>query len=495
MQLKRFVLVGFALWALSVALASPVVVMQGADVNTLDPTMNREVPTYNVNINIFDGLLFKEPDGTISAGLAASWELIDDLTWEFDLRQGVTFHNGEPFNAEAVRFTIERILDPETESPISGGFRFIESVEVVDDYTIRFTMANPQPLAEAVLSELLIVPPAYFTEVGEDEFAQNPVGTGPFRFVSWQPDVAVELVANEDYWRGTPAIPELTFRPVPEAITRFAALSSGEADLIVNVPPSLLQQIDDLPQARLIDVASGRVIFIGINTLEDTPLQDPRVRRALNYAVDVDAIIEGVLAGLGTPTTTVLTEIDFGYDASLSPHGYDPERAQELLTEAGYPEGFSLNFQTPDGRYLNDVQVAQAIAGQLEEIGLSVNFEVREYGSFVGDIFGRNASDLYLLGWGNPYFDADYIFHPLFHSNGLISYYQNEVLDDLITQGRTTIDPEARLEAYAEAVPLVHEEAPLIFLYKQQDAYGLSERLDWSPRADEFLWLYDAELR
>lgn len=481
-------------WLLTVAAAQPVVVMQSADAVTLDPTMNRETPTFNVLMNLFDALLFKEPDGSFSPGLATSWEAVDDTTWAFELREGVTFHNGEPFTAEAVVYTVERILDPETASPIARGFSFITAAEAEGDYRVTVTTDGPQPLAETYFSELLIVPPAYFEEVGAEAFAQNPVGTGPYTFVSWQPDVALELRANPDYWRGPADVTELTLRPVPEALTRFSSLSAGEADLITSVPPSLTTTVEAAPNAALATVESARVIYIGINTLQAGPLQDARVRQALNYAVDVSAIAEGIFGGLATPTTTLLTSADFGYTDAVSPYPYDPERARELLAEAGYADGFDVTLGTPNGRYTNDVQVAQAVAAQLGEVGVRVTPEVREYGAYVGDLFAKNAPDLFLIGWGNAPLDADFILYPLLRTDGLLSYYSNPELDALLDTGHTTLDESVRAAAYADALTIIQAEAPMIFLYKQVDAYGVSSRLSWTPRADEFLWLYSASL-
>jgi peptide/nickel transport system substrate-binding protein len=477
-------------------LAQTAVVMQSADAKTLDPTMNRETPTFNVLLNIFDGLLFKEPDGSFSPALAESWQAVDDTTWEFDLRDGVSFHNGEPFTAEAVRFTIERILDPEVESPIRRGFSFISEVEVVDADTVRISTAAPQPLAENYFSELLIVPPEYYQEAGAEEFGRAPVGTGPFRFVSWKRDVALRLAANQEHWRGAPDIAGLTFRPVPEAVTRFSSLAAGEADLVTQVPPSLVSTIQATPGARLETVESARVIYVGINTESgNEALQDERVRQALNYVVDLEGIVQGIFGGLAVPTTTLLTEIDFGHNPDLQSYPHDPERARELLEEAGYADGLTLTMGTPSGRYVNDVQVAQAIEAQLEDVGVTVDLQVREYGSYVGQLFSGDAPDLYLIGWGNAPFDADFILYPLLHGEGILSYYGNPELDELLDRAHTTIDREVRREAYEDATELIQEEAPVIFLYKQVDAYGLSERLEWEPRPDEFLWLHGASLR
>lgn len=481
---------------LSTALAQPVVVMQSADAKTLDPTQNRETPTFNVLFNLFDALIFKNPDGTFAPALAESWRAVDDITWEFKLRDGVTFHNGEPLTAAAVEYSVNRILDPDANSPIRGGFTFIEEVEVTGDLELVIHTNAPTPLAEAYFSELFIVPPAYYEEVGPAAFAASPVGTGPFAFVDWTRDVSLRLTANPDYWRGAPSVPAVTFQPVPEAITRFSSLSAGEADIITQVPPSLTASVESAHGARLETVDAARVIYLGINTLSaNEALTDARVRQALNYAVDKNGIVDGIFGGLATPTTGLLTEIDFGYNPNVEPFPYDPERARELLEEAGYGSGLELTLGTPSGRYVNDVQVAQAVAAQLQDVGVSVDVAVREYGAFTGELFSGTAPDLFLIGWGNAPLDADFIYWPLLYTGELLSFFSNAELDALLEVGHTSVDRAAREAAYADAAELIHEEAPMVFLYKQKDAYGVSDRLEWEPRADEFIWLYSATLK
>lgn len=487
-----------ALLALTLALlvglasAQPVVVMQSADPNTLDPTQNRETPTFNALLNIYDALLFKNPDGSFAPSLAVSWTATSDVTWEFTLREGVTFHDGTPFNAEAVVYTIERIQDEEAASPIAGGFSFIDEAVAVTPYNVRITTTRPTPLAEHYFSELLIVSPAAYEAAGAAAFAGAPVGTGPYRFVSWTRDVELVLTAFEDHWRGAPAVSDVVFRPVPEAITRYSALAAGEADLIVQVPPSLVGAIEAAPNARLETVAGARVIYIGINTLgENEALRDVRVRQALNLAIDVEGIIEGIFDGLAVETVALLTEVDFGFNPDLAPYPFEPERARELLVEAGH-EGLRVQLGTPSGRYVNDVQVAQAVAAQLGAVGFDVDLQVTEYGAYVGALFSGNAPDLYLIGWGNAPLDADFILVPLLRTDELLSYTSDEALDALLDAGRTTVDREARLAAYRDATTIIHEQAYVVPLYKQLDAYGVSERIDWTPRTDEFIWLFSA---
>ncbi|MEX2502319.1 MAG: ABC transporter substrate-binding protein, partial [Trueperaceae bacterium] len=428
---------------------------------------------------------------------AESWEAIDTTTWAFELREGVTFHDGTALTPDAVAFTVERIVDEATESPIRGGFTFIESVEITGDASFRIHTERPMPLAEHYFSELLIVPPhAFADEAAADRFARNPIGTGPFRFESWQRDVQLRLSAFEDHWRGAPAIDALTFRPAPEAITRVSALQAGEAQIVTQVPPSLAPVLEAASGVSLAAVDGARAIYVGINSVAGhEALQDPRVRRALNLAVDVDAIIDGILDGRGTPTTTFLTEVDFGYDPAYSPFPYDPDAARELLDEAGWAEGLSVTLQSPNGRYVGDAAVAQAVAEQLSAVGIDVNLEIREYGAYVGDLFSGNAPDLYLIGWGNAPLDADFILPSLLRTDELLSYTSDPELDALLDAGRSTVDRGERQEAYSDALALMSERAHALFLYKPQDLYGVSDDVAWTPRTDERLWMFDAQPR
>jgi peptide/nickel transport system substrate-binding protein len=275
-----------------------------------------------------------------------------------------------------------------------------------------------------------------------------------------------------------------------------SALQAGEADLIVQVPPSLAPVLEAASGVDLAAVQGARSIYVGINvTGGSEALDDPRVRRALNLAVDVPGIIDGILGGRATPTTTFLTEVDFGYDASVEPFGYDPEAARELLAEAGYADGGpTLVLQSPNGRYVGDAQVAQAIAEQLSQVGVDVQLEIREYGAYVGDLFSGNAPDLYLIGWGNAPLDADFILYPLLRTGELLSYYADPELDALLDAARSTVDRDERADLYDQALQRIQDQAPAIFLYKAQDLYGVSERLAWTPRTDERIWLYDATI-
>jgi peptide/nickel transport system substrate-binding protein len=476
------------------AAAKPLVVMQSSDPTSLDPVMRRETVTYNVTMNIFDSLLLRKGDTKLSPALATSWTQLDPTTWEFKLRKGVRFQNGEPFDAAAVKFTLDRILDPDTKSARRTGYAWVKRVEVVDEYTVRVTTTVPYPLTLAAMAELQIVPPKYYQEVGAQGFLKAPVGTGPYKFVSWTKDSALELVANEDYWRGKPHVSAAVFKPVPDEMTRVAAVLAGDADLITGAAPSLVARLDKSPAADAKVVTGVRAIFIGLDTNQNTPLKDKRVRQALNYAVDVDAIIKTILNGLGTRTNTLLTKTDFGW-ANAPLYHRDVEKAKALLAQAGYPTGFEITMDTPNGRYVNDVEVAQAIAGQLAEVGIRVKLNVREFASYNKDIFAHKQAPMYLLGWGNAVFDADFILYSLVRTKELLSNFSNVQIDKYLDEAHSTLDVDKRKAAYKQAVKLINEEAPYLFLYKQNDAYGISKRTVWEPRADEAIWLFDVKVK
>jgi peptide/nickel transport system substrate-binding protein len=312
------------------------VIAQGVDATTLDPNNHRETPTGNVTSNIFDPLMMRAVDGGLIPWLATEATPIDDLTWELSLREGVTFHDGEPFNAEVAKFNFDRLTDPGAPLRTSDLWTSVESVDVVDEYTIRVNTSRPLATFLTQLTQIFMVPMAYLQEHGDAHFASNPVGTGPYTFVRWVRDQEVVLRANPDYWYGTPAIEEIVFRPIPEASSRVAELITGGVDVITNLSPEAIPAVEGSGQAEARTVPSIRNIFIVLNVTGEGPLDDPRVRQALNHAVDKDAIIRSILGGDGVANGCPLNPYMYGYVEELcAPFAYDPERARSLLAEAG----------------------------------------------------------------------------------------------------------------------------------------------------------------
>jgi peptide/nickel transport system substrate-binding protein len=468
------------------------VVCQAAEVNSLDNAKHNSITDQNYANQVFDMLYFRDGQGVPQPRLSLSHKRINETTWEFKLRKGVKFHNGAVMAAKDVKFSIDRMMDPQTKAFFAPYYSTIKEVKVVDVATIQIITKEPDPLLLKRLSmNLYVVPSDLFKEKGPDAFFQNPVGTGPFKFVSWTRNDRMVFEANEGYWDGSPKVKRLIIRPVPEVATRLAELQTGNADIITNIPPFLVQQVKDSPNATVQSIPSGRVMFLYINCLADGPLKDKRVRQALNYAVDRKKIISNILMGSGIPMAVNLTPYHFGYDPSLKPYPYDPAMAKKLLAEAGYASGLKLVFNSPSGRYLLDKEVSQAIAGMFNAVGIETEMKVHEWGTYTQILTAKKLQDIGFIGWGNTIHDADGNFQPYFIPESVFSYYSTPDLVEKIKRARTTMDEKKRLAIYKEIQKVVYEDAPLVFLYQQIDQYGVSKKIQgFQVRGDEQFVLY-----
>jgi peptide/nickel transport system substrate-binding protein len=472
-------------------LAAPegqVVIAQGGDPSTLDPHMHAENFTFAVVHNVFDHLVrrfVRQGQLAHEPGLATSWTNVNPTTWEFKLRPGVKFHNGEEFNADAVKFSIERVLNPDQKARWRWAFADIDRVDVLDPLTVRIVTKVPFPTLITNLAFCMpIVPPKYVREQGDTLIATKPVGTGPFKFVRWRKDESLVLEANESYWRGAPKIKTLIFRPIPDESTRVAALATGEIDIARGVPPSLVKQIADNPRTRVARVPSALNIHVILDTLKDGPLRDKRVRQAINYGVDKEAIIKAILEGNGGAVGGPLTPVMFGFAPDVKPYPYDPERAKRLLAEAGFAQGISLTLNSPNGRYLKDKEVNEAIAGQLAKVGVRLQVATHEWGSYVSK-WPDSLVPMYMIGWAGTW-DADGILFPLLRSGQRFSRWSNADFDAIIDKARGTLDQGERVKLYRQATQLAHDEAPWLFLFHGMDIYGVSRAVaDWEPTSDE----------
>ncbi len=486
--------------AAAVAAAPPpptrLVIAYGISPVTMDPQMHSNTVTESVLRHIFETLVVRTDDmKTIEPGLATAWQPIDDTTWQFKLRRGVRFHNGEEFNAHAVKFSIERAMDPRQRAPLRSLVAPIRRVDVVDDLTVNVVTAWPDPLLVGRFGGYAtnIVPPRHVREKGDAFVAANPVGTGPYRFVSWVRDGDLVLEANPDYWGPPPRFRTVIIKPIPESTTRVAALRTGEADIIVNVPPADIPAIKRGGRAEILTVPSGRIMH-GMLNAQEGPTANVKVRQALNHAVDVDSIIATILSGYGRRLATVLAHEDFGYDQHLKPYPYDVARARQLLAEAGYPNGFEVTFDCPKGRYPLDSEVCQAIAGQLDQAGVRARVIFNEWALYNSKSDSRTLGPLSLWGWGTLNFDADGRLRSLFatapgYPRGTARQtYSNKDFDALVLQAVETTNPATRLRLYKMAQRTLYHDAANLFLYQLVDIYGVSTRISWKPRADEMVW-------
>jgi peptide/nickel transport system substrate-binding protein len=462
---------------------------------TFDTHVFSDQPTYNVILNVFDTLLERGPDMQLRPLLAESYRLLDDRTWQFKLRRGVKFTSGEPFNAAAVKWNIERMLDPATKSRNIGRVSAIERVDVVDDLTVNIRTKAPYPILDAQLARVVhMMPPRHVAEKGAAHIATNPVGTGPYRVVRWVKDEQLVLEANEGYWRGAPKIKTVVFRPIPDPATRVYALVNGEIDIAVGVPSPLRASIDGSGKADVRKVPSLEVMYGGLYNFVP-PTDSKKVRQAINHGVNVDAIIKGVMEGDGERRAGLLAKEAFGFDGSVAPYPYDPERARQLLREANYPADHEFLVNIPVGRYLNEKAIGEAIAGDLRKIGIKATVRTHEWGNYVSLTTTHKLFPMQLQGWGPATLDADDLYSTNLHSKSPFSHFRDERLDRMVEEGRSTLDREKRLRIYREIARYHHDEATHLFLWQSVNVYGVSRRVAWTPRPDEYLKMYDASLK
>lgn len=462
-----------------------------SDATQLDPHLGTDIPSANVyHGKIFEGLVSQDENMDIQPALATKWKQVNDTTWEFELREGVTFHDGTEFTAEAVKRTIERVQSEETASPRKNLFEMITEVKVIDDHKVQLITAYPFAPLLANLSHYasgIISPTAI--DSGKP-IGQNPVGTGPFKFDSWKPGQEVKLVRYDHYWGDKPKIDSVTFKVVPEDSTRIAMVETGEAHIATPVPVTEIERIEASDSMKLLRSDALGIDYIGFNT-QKKPFDDPRVRQAISYAVDTKAIVEGVYNNVGTVATGPMGPGVWGHNPDLTGYEYNIEKAKELLAEAGYADGFSTTIWTNDNKERMDV--AEVIQSQLKGIGIEVEVKVVEWGAYL-EATANGEHDMFILGWSNMTGDADYNQYFLFHSDargnpGNRSFYSNPTVDDLINRGRQATDPEERLAIYAEAQAIELEDAPAIFLRNDESlaVLGKSVKGFWMSPAEIYM--------
>lgn len=470
------------------AAVSKVVIAIGGDPTTLDPQAADDGNERAVNDNIYETLLTRDYDMNIVPKLAESYEQIDETTWRFYLKEGISFTNGEPMNADAVKFSLERVIDPEYNSEQLSFFETFTGAEVVDDLTVDIKTSGPDPILPARMYWLKIVPPEYASGDAQT-FSENPVGTGPYKFVSWTRGVDVKLEANPDYWGGKPAIDEVTIRPIQEESTRMAALAAGEVDLVRDLLP---EQIEMAPAA--VHAPGLEFPIVRLNNKEG-PLTDQKLRQAINYAVDKEAIAEALYSGYAIVADgQVLTPGHFGYNPDIEAYPFDPDKARELIAEAGY-DGAELELVGEAGRWLKDRELIEAVAAQLTDVGLNVKVSIYEWAKYLDYLFAEeNQPTMIFVGHDNTLLDADRTFSGYYSCTGRVSSYCNDRVTELIDNARVETDVDAREAMYHEVVELSREDAAFLFLVNLENIYGLSERLQWKPRLDGRILITDMTL-
>jgi len=478
--------------------AKEVIVGLAAEPRSLLPNTIVDWTTHTQLEQIYDRLVDRDPKTykPIPA-LATGWKIVNDTTWEFTLRSGVKFHNGEPFNAQSVKATFDYMKDPANKTHYQPRWTLLKEVQIVNDSTVRLITEKPWPglIDRVSLTDFHAMPPKMLKEQGVPALLAKPTGTGPFKFVQWVRDEKLVLEKNPDYWQGPVPVNRVTFRYIPEFSARLAALLAGEIDIMKDVPPHTVEMLDKSGKAKVRATVSSRINYLALVNLKPGPMQDLRVRQAIHHSVNVDELIQQVLKSRATKMCGPLSPLNVDYSPKGTCIKYDPARAQALFKEAGIdPARLTLTLDTPSGRYPLDKDISLAIAAQLQRLGIKVNVVVNEWGTHLDKIKNRTTGDMFYLGWG-PALDAQNTIEQLFQASQTYSSYgNNKAIDAKIAQAVTIVDPKKRLEAWAELQQLVHDEVPWVFLWQQHDLYGVANWLDWTPRADEKVWMYEAKV-
>jgi peptide/nickel transport system substrate-binding protein len=478
--------------------AEEVVVAFAAEPRTLLPNTIVDWTTNNMVEHMYDRLVDRDPKTYKPIPmLATSWKVVDGTTWEFSLRSGVKFHNGEPFDAQSVKATMDYMKDPANKTHYASRWSLVKEVQIVDPHTVRFITEKPWPglIDRMAATDFLPMPHKALKAEGPQGLLAKPSGTGPFKFGQWVRDEKLVVVRNDDYWKGKAALKTVTFRFIPEFSARLAALLAGEIDIMKDVPPHAVDLVDRSGKATVRATVSSRINYLALVTLKPGPMQDIRVRQAIAHAINVDELIQSVLRGRASKMCGPLSPINVDFSPKSQCLKYDVAHAKNLLKAANIDPGkLTLTLDTPSGRYPLDKDISQAIAAQLGRIGITVNVVVNEWGTHLDKIKNRTTGDMFFLGWG-PALDAQGTIEQLFQGSMTYSSYGgNKLLDDKIATAITIVDPKKRLEAWADLQQMVTNEVPWVFLWQQHDLYGVASWIDWQPRADEKVWMYEAKI-
>lgn len=475
------------------------------DALTMDPANHRKRETETIIRNMCDGLLTRDSNMKVVPEVAESYRAVDPKTWELKLRKNVRFHSGALLTAEDVKFTLDRLTQDNAmngqTSPRKDLLGPISSVTIVDPQTIRIQLSSPWPILPAMLPFQELVRKAFVEKVGANGMATQVDCVGPFKLVEWRRGDSIIMERFADYYGGSPEIPpvgparvdRVIFRIIPENSSRVASLLAGEVDIINELPVASMKQVEASGRAKVMRANGTRTFFVALNTAKK-PFDDPRVRKALNHAVDRKLIIERVLNGTAVPLNGVLSPQAFGFNASLPEYAYDPARTKALLAEAGHATGFSLTIDT-EGAFKD---VAEAIASMLQRAGIKATVQVWE-GAVLTPIWRdpakRKDRDAYLTSWGNGSLDPSDIMLPTLRTGGRgnSAGYSNAKVDQLLDAAELELDPAKRRAMYVEAQAIVSADAPWIFLWLPQDLYGVSNRVTgWVPSPDSRINLHRA---
>jgi peptide/nickel transport system substrate-binding protein len=457
------------------------VVAQGGDISSLDPHMSTSSNDIRISFNIFDNLTSRRPDGKLVPALATEWKLQGQQAWAFKLRQGVKWHNGDPFTSADVKFSIDRTYDPAAKTRVSTVLTTIERIETPDATTVVVHTKKPDPLLPARLGFYAgqIVPKKYLESVGPDAFNQKPIGTGPVRFVSWTKDDRVVLDANADYWGGKPDFDRLIIRALPEMAPRVAALLKGEVDIATQLPPDQGERVKSNPGTIVSGALYGGLYVLAVNS-KVKPLDNPLVKQALSIAIDRDVIIKELWRGRGIVPSGPIAKGDNHFDASLPALAYNPKEARELLKKAGY-KNEEIVIETTAAYMAGDKPMAEAIQAMWKDAGVNAKVEVFEYSVRAQKNRDKSFKGLW---WSDPTStlrDPDGMMWRLLGPGGPQDYWRHAEWDELGNAARFSVDEKFRGEAYKKMTKIFLEHLPWIPVIQPYEDNGLQKYVEWNP--------------
>jgi len=460
----------------------------GSEPTTLDPQLREDGGERAVNDNIYDTILTRTPNGELIPSLAAAMPtLVDPTTWEVKLRSGIKFHNGETMNADAVVYSIKRVINPDYNSEQISFFSTIKDASKVDELTLRILTKGSDPILPSRLYWLKVVPPNHSKD---PEFTEKPVGTGPYQMVSWKRGQSIELKRNDNYWGTKPAIKSVNYRFIEEPGTRVAGLMAGEFDLITNLLPEFTKQV---PESVHILGLEHPIIILNA---DKGVTKDVRVRKALNYAVDKEALAKGLFEGFAQVAQgQLLSPSFFGYNDQIKAYPYDVDKAKKLIKEAG-AEGATVELIGTSGRWLKDRDLVEAVAAYWKKVGINAKVRIFEFSEYLNRLFDRKtrADGIFVVS-SNELLDADKSFSAYYKAGGIGSSNTDEKLAGLIDLARSEIDVKKRADLYHQAVKQAHDQAYFVWLLNIEDVYGLSKRLEWSGRVDARLLVKEMKVK
>jgi peptide/nickel transport system substrate-binding protein len=467
-----------------------VIALQG-EPTTLDPQFADDGNMRAITDNLFDKLLVLngktlQPEPC----LALEWDQISEITWQFKLRENVKFHNGEPFTAEDAVYSIKRIIDPAFKSQISGNFSTITDAKIVNTNTIMIITDGPDPILLKRLTFLDIVNKKYYENSADNIISTEPIGTGPYKIVEWNRGRDITIEQFEYYWNQKPPIQDVTYRFIQENSTRLAALKAGEINLAVNMLPEYLEQ---LPSYKTVN--SIEFYFLRFNTIRGI-MQNKLIRQAVNYAIDKEALAEALFLGNAVPARGQLAkEAYFGFNRNLDVYPYNPEKAKELLEEAGY-NGEVVELISERGRWMKDGEISEAVASMISDVGINVKLTFLSWQQWLDTLFDlEKAPDIMYSSNGNDLFDMDRFYQAIIKTGGPQSAYSNPDIDKKIDIARNEMDPVKRQEMYEDLAQLVYDDPFGVPLINLKSIWGISDDLEWEPREDGRMLVSEMHLK